>query len=344
MRLLRPCTLLLSLSVSLSTFSQNAQPAAASGADAAPVDLSSFRDDIAQKNKSLNDTVSVEKAIVKKNSEIIQDAKKIDAANKKLEAARRALEEQNAQFEKEREAMQAEQTDTDTPSTQRPAAPARVQPARAPAAPASVAADYPPPARTLTPRSYEAATNPSPVPPTPAPVRQQAISTPPASVVTPAPAPVPQTARTSSPRMNDATEAPGADAAIKTDAGIKTASVNSGPLAVSSESIKATAVAPAKPTGPLRVSAGISQGMLLAPIRVVYPQIAMTAQVEGSVVLDAVISKKGTVQNVRAVSGPLMLRDAAIEAIKEAHYQPYKLNEEPIEVQTTITVAFALRH
>ena len=108
--------------------------------------------------------------------------------------------------------------------------------------------------------------------------------------------------------------------------------------------MRAASVAAAKPAGPMRVSAGVSQGLLLSPIRPVYPQIAMTAQVEGSVVLDAVISKKGTVQNVHAVSGPLMLRDAAIDAIRAARFQPYKLNEDPIEVQTTFTVAFELRH
>jgi len=319
MRLLLSCTLLLSLSAPLSAFSQNAPPTAGSGAHDAPVDLSSFRDEIADKNKTLSDTVSTEKAIVKKNSVIIQDAKKIDAANKKLEVARKLLEAQNAEFEKEREAMQAEQMDADTPAARRPAAPARVQPA-APAAPTSVAVDNPPPAaRAVAPRSYEAASNPQP---TAAPARQQMASTPPASVVVQAPAPVQQA-----------------------DAGIKTASVSAGPLADSSESsMRAASVAAAKPAGPMRVSAGVSQGLLLSPIRPVYPQIAMTAQVEGSVVLDAVISKKGTVQNVHAVSGPLMLRDAAIDAIRAARFQPYKLNEDPIEVQTTFTVAFELRH
>jgi protein TonB len=105
----------------------------------------------------------------------------------------------------------------------------------------------------------------------------------------------------------------------------------------------AVSVAPArKLEGRLHVSSGVSQGLLLAPIRPVYPAIAKAARVEGSVVVEAVISKMGTIESLRVVSGPPMLQGAAIDAIRAARYQPYRLNGEATEVQTTITVNFRM--
>jgi protein TonB len=82
--------------------------------------------------------------------------------------------------------------------------------------------------------------------------------------------------------------------------------------------------------------------MLLAPIRPIYPAIAHAAGVQGTVIVEAVISRTGTIEDLRVVSGPPMLRRAAIDAIRSARYQPYRLNGEPIAVQTTITVNFRL--
>jgi protein TonB len=82
--------------------------------------------------------------------------------------------------------------------------------------------------------------------------------------------------------------------------------------------------------------------MLLAPIMPVYPAIAKAAGVQGAVVLEAVISKTGRIESLHAVSGPQMLRGAALDAVQAARYQPYRLNGEATEVQTTITVVFRL--
>ncbi len=94
--------------------------------------------------------------------------------------------------------------------------------------------------------------------------------------------------------------------------------------------------------GPLHVSTGVSEGMLLAPIRPVYPAIARAAGVHGTVMVEAVISREGKIESLRVVSGPAMLQGAAIDAIREARYRPYRLNGEPTEVQTTITVNFVM--
>ncbi len=103
------------------------------------------------------------------------------------------------------------------------------------------------------------------------------------------------------------------------------------------------AVVAARPSsGPVRISSGVSAGMLLTPIRPVYPNIAKVARVEGTVIVEAVISRAGTIESLRAVSGPIMLQQAALDAIRAARYRPFRLNGQPTEVQTTITVNFRM--
>jgi protein TonB len=94
--------------------------------------------------------------------------------------------------------------------------------------------------------------------------------------------------------------------------------------------------------GPVHVSTGVLQGMLIAPIRPVYPPIARAAGVSGTVVVEAVISRTGTIESLHVVSGPQMLQNAALEAIREARYEPYRLNGEVVEVETRITVNFRM--
>jgi len=101
-------------------------------------------------------------------------------------------------------------------------------------------------------------------------------------------------------------------------------------------------IRPERKAGPLPVSGGVTEGMLLAPIQPVYPPIARAAGVQGSVVMEAVISKTGRIESLRAMSGPDMLRGAALTAVQVARYRPYLLSGQPTEVQTTITVVFKL--
>ncbi len=92
----------------------------------------------------------------------------------------------------------------------------------------------------------------------------------------------------------------------------------------------------------VRVSSGVTQGNLINRVQPVYPPIAKNARIQGSVVLQAIISKTGVVENLRAVSGHPMLVPSAVEAVKQWRYKPYYLNGEPVEVETTITVNFTL--
>ena len=63
---------------------------------------------------------------------------------------------------------------------------------------------------------------------------------------------------------------------------------------------------------------------------------------QGEVVLSAVINTNGEIENLQLVSGHPMLVPSAIVAVKQWRYKPYLLNGQPVEVETTITVIFAL--
>lgn len=92
----------------------------------------------------------------------------------------------------------------------------------------------------------------------------------------------------------------------------------------------------------VRVSQGVSQGLLIRKVQPVYPPLARQARIQGQVVLQAQISRQGTIENLQLVSGHPMLAPSAIEAVKQWRYKPYFLNGEPVEVETQITVIFSL--
>ena len=92
----------------------------------------------------------------------------------------------------------------------------------------------------------------------------------------------------------------------------------------------------------IRVSSGVVAGNKISGPNPVYPAIAKTARIQGQVVLQATISKQGTIENLHAVSGPPMLWQSAIDAVRQWRYKPYILNGEAVEVETTIQVNFTL--
>ena len=100
-------------------------------------------------------------------------------------------------------------------------------------------------------------------------------------------------------------------------------------------------VAPTPAIAPVRIS-HMSEGDLLRKILPVYPPLARSARIQGSVVLQAVISRQGIIENLRMLAGHPMLVPAAIEAVRQWRYRPYVLNNEPVEVETQITVNFSL--
>jgi protein TonB len=92
----------------------------------------------------------------------------------------------------------------------------------------------------------------------------------------------------------------------------------------------------------LQVSQGVTQGMLLHRVQPSYPALARQARIQGSVVLQAEIGRDGSIQNLHLISGHPMLAPSAVEAVKQWKYKPYILNQQPVEVETTITVNFSL--
>jgi TonB family protein len=74
----------------------------------------------------------------------------------------------------------------------------------------------------------------------------------------------------------------------------------------------------------------------------VYPEDARKAKLSGIVVLHAIIGKDGMIKNLAVISGPKEFQRSAIDAVQHWTYKPYLLNGEPTEVDTTITVNYAL--
>ncbi len=92
----------------------------------------------------------------------------------------------------------------------------------------------------------------------------------------------------------------------------------------------------------VRVSQGVTEGLLIHKVQPTYPPLARQARIQGQVILTAVISKGGTIEGLKLVQGHPMLAPAAIDAVKQWRYKPYILNGEPVEVETQITVNFTL--
>jgi TonB family protein len=92
----------------------------------------------------------------------------------------------------------------------------------------------------------------------------------------------------------------------------------------------------------VRVSQGVSTGLLVTKVQPQYPDDAKQARIQGQVVLQAKIDKNGDVEELSLVSGHPMLAPAAIEAVKQWKYKPYLLNGQPVKVEPQIVVNFQL--
>jgi protein TonB len=93
----------------------------------------------------------------------------------------------------------------------------------------------------------------------------------------------------------------------------------------------------------VRVSQGVTRGLLIQRIEPAYPTLARAARVQGDVVLSAIIDANGEITNLQLVSGHPMLVPSALAAVRQWRYKPYLLNGQPVEVETTITVIFTLQ-
>jgi TonB family protein len=94
--------------------------------------------------------------------------------------------------------------------------------------------------------------------------------------------------------------------------------------------------------GAINVNPSVMNRNLLVSRVPAYPEFAKMSRIEGDVVMQALISKQGTVKRVHVTEGDSRLRSAAEEAVYKWRYRPYVLNGQPVEVATTVTVNFAL--
>src|SRR2546429_578304 len=105
-------------------------------------------------------------------------------------------------------------------------------------------------------------------------------------------------------------------------------------------------VAPPPPPPP-PATGGVSLGAAARPpvfhkAPRAHPPLARQARIEGQVQIDAVLDENGSVVEMKVVSGPALLYQAALEALKKWKYEPTYLNDQPIAVQLIVTVTFVL--
>jgi TonB family protein len=158
----------------------------------------------------------------------------------------------------------------------------------------------------------------------------------------------PQSASTPPSAVADAvkTRTPAASVGSQTAEGevdaSKSRKATTGSMAIQDEQTPANGISNADLSGAIRVAPAVMEANLFISRVPAYPENAKIAGVEGSVVMQAIISKDGTVKRVQVIQGDSRLRSAAAEAVYKWRYRPYLLNGRPVDVATTITVDFDL--
>lgn len=99
---------------------------------------------------------------------------------------------------------------------------------------------------------------------------------------------------------------------------------------------------PASKSGTISVKSGIMQNQIVHKVTPTYPPEAKKAHIQGKVVLEAIISKTGEVENLKVVSGPKELQQSSLDAVRQWLYKPYLMNGQPVEVKTTVNVTYTL--
>jgi TonB family protein len=87
---------------------------------------------------------------------------------------------------------------------------------------------------------------------------------------------------------------------------------------------------------------GMTGGHVVSGVPPMYPTEARKAGIEGIAVLRATITKSGTIENLKALSGPKDLQQATLEAVRQTQYEPYLLNGKPIAVRVEIRAVYSL--
>lgn len=97
-----------------------------------------------------------------------------------------------------------------------------------------------------------------------------------------------------------------------------------------------------KVTGPVRPGGNVRPPQLLREVKPAYPALARQARVQGTVRIEAIISREGIIRDARVVGGHPLLIAAALDAVRQWQYRPTSLNGEPVEVALALEVNFKL--
>jgi TonB family protein len=136
------------------------------------------------------------------------------------------------------------------------------------------------------------------------------------------------TTRTQSPSSDESAAPP----AIDTTASSSNSNLTS--LLASSSDIPKPSLAT------IKISQGVSQGLLIKRVQPTYPQAALAVHAQGAVQIEATVTKDGNVTNLKVLRGDAVLARAALDAVRQWRYKPYYLDGQPVEIQTQITVNF----
>jgi TonB family protein len=100
---------------------------------------------------------------------------------------------------------------------------------------------------------------------------------------------------------------------------------------------------PSAPAAPLPVGGDVTQAKLISAVPPTYPALAKNQHVSGNVLIDALIDANGRVTTMKVVSGPTLLHQAAMDALKQWKYRPATLDGKPVPMHLTVTVQFRLQ-
>jgi TonB family protein len=100
---------------------------------------------------------------------------------------------------------------------------------------------------------------------------------------------------------------------------------------------------PSAPAAPLPVGGDVKQAKLISSVPPVYPTLAKNQRVSGNVLIDALIDANGRVTTMKIVSGPTLLQQSAMDALKQWKYQPASLDGKPVAMHLTVTIQFRLQ-
>lgn len=175
-------------------------------------------------------------------------------------------------------------------------------------------------------------------PPPPVELRQAAPQSQPGPAVTRAPTEAPPTIAPDDPDRPP----PGPPVDVPTSANGVPGGLNLGP-GTGSSVMMPVPPAPSRPAGPVRVAQLPIAPTKIADARPLYPEIARSARVEGTVVLEAVLDQTGRVTQLRVIQSVPMLNQAALDAVRQWRYTPSIYGGQPVSVLMTITIRFTLQ-